>query len=1115
MAALRDQVAQRLNFDLFTLQNFKMDQNGDDLTAGVTLGGQAVTLRLELHSMRSPNFQLLLQQDASGDLTPAEAPPVATYDGTVDEMPGARVAASYTGGLLNAIVQSADERYIIQPAADLGVANPGQVHVVYRAADIPAGGRTCAVTPEDEAKALAQQVQQQEGQRRISGTGLTIAEIAIDGDFSYFQEEGSVAACISKIETVMNGVRLDYEVPAISMTFEISVIVIRTNSNDPYTSSNASVLLDQFQDTWNSSPYSAVPRDCAQLFTGINLTPPPIGIAFISTGCNTSMAYSVIEINAVFTTNERIALSSHELGHIWGGAHCDGCASCTQCCRIMCSGLGGCSGIITNFGCFSENQIGNYVGNVSCDSPLPPPTTVPFCEQWTSPAIDVDRWLFNKGGLVNGAATNIPSSPFAIELDASGSNEVQRDELRSNYIDLSGESNVVLSYFTEAQGVEAGEKLVVEVRLGNKTWFPVNTITSNGANQSQFVFHSHVLPAAAHHEEARIRFRTEVDGSSDNWFIDDISLDCLPPPVCDEPCDDGEACTVNDNCVSEFNCSGDPVDCSGVGGNCTVASCDPIGAEGNCDIETPVEDGGACNAGAGFCSGGTCLSASNTGRIFLAGMGDQGSVNTGGPTSMLMGAGGTVQVGVFMDENSPPGQLLNAYQIILPMQATPIGDAMGTVSYVDVNPGQPTGNTIFIDTARGDWVFAGQVVLPINYNETPGLGIFGVFYSNPQGVGVDPSTLPGIRYLADFDLEASADANGQFEVRFNLAPADPPHTQLYNQFGGGYTIEQTQPLLINVGQFDCLDIADCGDVDMNGVRDDPCTWYGCNGGTCLELARTTQADMGGFSGACPPDTTCDGNDRFHALNCFSNISTSGSPPYPCEPDPPSAINVDAGSPASCVIDGVCDGNDAFHALNCFENDWFDGTPGYECGCAGPQPAVVPVVPPRAVSSGLTLRAGESARRGDLVDVDVLLTGDVEALRGYQLHLGVSGGTQGAVELVDITVDSQRADYVFAGAPGAWMAFNRSASQMVVGMDAAQGLPAHAGAYLATFTYKVSAAAAGTFVIDVRYDGGSLTPQDRTFLFGRYGAPLEVGTITPAHISVLGERGRSVRVGAAR
>jgi hypothetical protein len=75
------------------------------------------------------------------------------------------------------------------------------------------------------------------------------------------------------------------------------------------------------------------------------------------------------------------------------------------------------------------------------------------------------------------------------------------------------------------------------------------------------------------------------------------------------------------------------------------------------------------------------------------------------------------------------------------------------------------------------------------------------------------------------------------------------------------------------------------------------------------------------------------------------------------------------------------------------------------------------------------------------------------------------------------------------------------------MDAPAGVPVEDGAYLATFTYRAPADAAGTFSVDVLYDGGTALPQDRTFLFGEYAGLIDVISTHSARITVLPAPGR--------
>jgi hypothetical protein len=311
-----------------------------------------------------------------------------------------------------------------------------------------------------------------------------------------------------------------------------------------------------------------------------------------------------------------------------------------------------------------------------------------------------------------------------------------------------------------------------------------------------------------------------------------------------------------------------------------------------------------------------------------------------------------------------------------------------------------------------------------------------------------------------------------------------------------------------------------------------------------------------------PDGAADANDRFHALNCFSDQSTTGQSGYPCEANPPAALNVDAGGAfGDCAPDGVCDGNDAFHALNAFS-----GETACSCPAGGPAPSGPAVVkdtlvrggrPPVLDSAEIALVAGRrTVRPGELVDIDVVLGSPVADLRGYQLHLGTSGGKSGALKLVDISIrqpsvfttpnDGAGLEPTWAGlkpaptnqdaatapadatsptsaaaatapadatspiAPAAptsptaaWSAFNLATQQMLAGLDG-PGVAAPEGAYLATFTYRASADSSGTFTVELLHD--AVDRSQRTFLFP---------TAVSGGIDIRGEASVTVNVAAAR
>ncbi len=298
------------------------------------------------------------------------------------------------------------------------------------------------------------------------------------------------------------------------------------------------------------------------------------------------------------------------------------------------------------------------------------------------------------------------------------------------------------------------------------------------------------------------------------------------------------------------------------------------------------------------------------------------------------------------------------------------------------------------------------------------------------------------------------------------------------------------------------DVADCGDVDGNGIRDDNCMWWAVVDGVCVGTPIPF-ADMGGPFGACPVDGTADGNDRFHALNCFANTDPNGGA-YPCEADAPVAINVDAGGPfGDCAPDGVCDGNDAFAALNAF-----GGTSSCSCAAGGPAPVVSTGPDKGARAELLLVPSATRLRPGDGLEVEVWLDGPLDDLRGYQLHMRATGGARGQLTLVDVAVTRatvlstarpRRPVHPDGRAPATWSALNTVTGQVLVGQDG-PGSAVEAG-YLATFVFRAAKDASGTFVIDLLHD-----PHDagqRTFLFATRPTERIALTALPVRISVVG------------
>ncbi len=544
---------------------------------------------------------------------------------------------------------------------------------------------------------------------------------------------------------------------------------------------------------------------------------------------------------------------------------------------------------------------------------------------------------------------------------------------------------------------------------------------------------------------------------------------------CIEPCSDSDACTIGDACVG-LACIGTPVDCSGAGDDCNAASCDAAGADGNCATLTFINEGGACNGGTGICDMGVCVDPGAT-RVFMARTGQQAGAPAFGPTSMTMAAGTTATIEIWVADTDP--ELLNGYQIAIPGAASPDVGAAGMISYVDISPGVPGGDSVFIDTARSDWAFIAQA--PAVFYAEGGLPAGFAFASGLTfGTGL---SINGLAYLGEFDVSASPDATGSFTLGFVPVGQPPDGGTGLNDSAGLQIFAQYQTLNIVIGEEMCTTATDCGDaIVVDGVVDDQCMFYACNGNACSATPRV-YGDVGGPFGDCNPDGFPNIFDANLVLACFAQVS-------PCD-----VINIDVGSDfGACPADGFCNVFDVNLILLAFAEV-------STCSCPADGPA--PVVAPTIVSqTGLTLAADRRlATPGDTVTVTVHLKGEQANLQSYQLDAAVSGGRRGRLELVDLQIES-RADYVFARRTDVLTASNVDRQQLLASLIGG-GMRAKASGYLATLTYRVSDDAAGTFVIDIPLDG-------QTYFVADGDGKIELTSTSPAVVVVSTGQARAVR-----
>ena len=349
------------------------------MQAEIIIDGQTETLELFPHSVRSKNFRLLVQRK-DGAVEEVPAAPPNTFRGWLKNRPDCTVSASIEHDQVSAlIVMDTGEGWAVQPLDEAPDPNAEPLHVVYEVSDVLAGPWTCG--SEDGAGPILPAIPAADAGADadaadvafLADPGTRIAEIAFDADYEFYQANGSSeSATMSDIENIVNGMNAIYE-DEVNITHEITTIIVRSDSDDPYTSTASGTMLGEFRNHWNGN-HGGIQRDIAHLMTGKNLDGTTIGVAHVGVVCSGGFGYGLSQSRFSGNLTRRIALTAHEVGHNWSAGHCNDSNDCS----IMCSGLGGCTGNLTRFGATAENSISNHRDSRGCLGTVPevpaPPT---------------------------------------------------------------------------------------------------------------------------------------------------------------------------------------------------------------------------------------------------------------------------------------------------------------------------------------------------------------------------------------------------------------------------------------------------------------------------------------------------------------------------------------------------------------------------------------------------------------------------------------------------------------------------------------------------------------------------------------------------------------------
>ncbi len=531
----------------------------------------SATVAVDKISIRSDGFKVLVDS-GNGVLNEVAAPAIRTYRGSLVGRPGTIVTGSLLPTGFSGVIHLEDETtWVIQPLSDFRpeLRTTGQ-HVSYSTSDAIPDGRGCAlgrpgfpIGKYQSPLSAAIDAGQGANDGGIAGTTPSQIEIGCETDYEFFQKNASsIPNTVNDVELIISNVNTIYD-RDINISFELGTVVVRSDVADPYTSTTIDGRLGEFSAKWASAPESGIYRDISHMFSGYGFAGGTIGLAYLGVVCNAinNAQYGVVESRYTTTLGFRISLSAHELGHNWDGTHCD--TQGASACHIMCSSNGGCGGISGSnlkFDALTISEATTYLGQVGCDFARPTPVVMPFAETFAATTLATARWTYNDGGSVNANAANEPSALYSLNLASTGTGAYDDDEVRTNFMLLGGTSSATASYKVERSGVEAGETFIVEYLSNTLDWTLLNTLTSDGTNQTAFTTYTHTLPTNARHNQFRLRFRVDGNDTGDNWYLDDVNVYVVvtPPPPANDECQGATAVTVGSTTFNSTDATDSP-----------------------------------------------------------------------------------------------------------------------------------------------------------------------------------------------------------------------------------------------------------------------------------------------------------------------------------------------------------------------------------------------------------------------------------------------------------------------------------------------------------------------------------------------------------------------------
>ncbi len=476
----------------------------------VLIDGSIETVQLQPHSVRSGNFQVLLEfGDGQTQIVEPGAP--KTLRGAVASQPGSRVTAARREGQVRMRIQlpNSEESYVAtwDPRIDApAVASvPEHVHSGQCGCGAHHGGLD--IQPSQTAPAAASGVER-------------FLRLFIDTDNQFFvANNSSYELALDRVEEIVNDTSALYE-SASDLYVSLTVVLIRMDPGTAYNTNDPNDLLDEVTALWQGLG----PNLMAHLITGQSFNNGILGIAWASDNLCTNFARGVTTDD--FFQSATHTILAHEMGHNLAEGHCNGAPGC----GVMNSSLL----FNSSFSSAVGNRIRNLVATKSCVVLMGSPLSLPLQDQ-SSIANGVDETLWPHRAITE-ISTGGPSTPAgALRLGKIPVSAHFQPMVASEKLNLGGVQSAAISLTLDwhdfpgssAPGnpVDHAGVLYCEYLNPNSfgpVWIGFETITRDN-DMDEFSVEIE-LPSGALYDGSRVRLRMESTWDLEFWYIVNFSL---------------------------------------------------------------------------------------------------------------------------------------------------------------------------------------------------------------------------------------------------------------------------------------------------------------------------------------------------------------------------------------------------------------------------------------------------------------------------------------------------------------------------------------------------------------------------------------------------------------